>query len=341
MVVTIHDVARRAGVSTSAVSRAINGQPRVSADARQRIQSAIAELGYRPNLQARGLRTAQTRMLGLLVPTLGLPAVAEILQGTSTAAHQQGYLIAISDAAEDPELWAAYLDSLLARQIDGLLCYDSGGIDDLLRPALDAGVPTMILNRAAHDSAATLSFDQRPAFEEAVGHLVREGHQRIALITSPIRPQWREYLGDQLSHLDVAVAPELLHEVESASDARQATETLMALADPPTAIIAVNALNASAVGSQLSAAGYAIPSDVSLISTGESDWTRNGNPPINVVRSPFREGAAASVELLVRHIEGDEGAPGRLILPAEYIRRSSVGPGPGQRPAGAPSGLRR
>lgn len=324
--VTIHDVALRAGVSKSAVSRVINGQPRVAESVRRQVRAAIEELGYRPNLQARSLRTAQTRMLGLLVPTLGLPAVAQILQGTSAAAHQLGYLIAISDASEDPELWAAYLDSLLARRIDGLLCYDSGGIDDLLRPALDAGVPTMILNRATHDSAATLSFDQRPAFEEAIQHLISEGHQRIALIASPIRPHWKAYLRDQLSRLGMTLPAELVQEVESASEARRAAETLMALADPPTAIIAVNALNASAVGSQLSAGGCAIPRDVSLISTGESDWTRNGNPPINVVRSPFREGAAASVDLLARQIEGDAGAPRRLRLPAEYIRRGSVGP---------------
>ncbi|MDA0351931.1 MAG: LacI family DNA-binding transcriptional regulator [Chloroflexi bacterium] len=323
--VTIYDVARRAGVSKSAVSRVINYQPYVAEGIRQRVQAAIEELDFRPNSHARSLRTAQTHVLGLLVPALDIPAVPQILQGASTAAHKQGYLIAISDAHEDPELWAAYLDNLLSRGIDGLLCYDSGAVDDLLRPVLEAGLPTMILNRRAHPSAGTLAFDHHDAFAAALRDLVDHGHRRIALIASRRRSHWADSLRDELSTLRVPHYPELLRQVDSPDDARQAIDQLMAEADPPTAVIVVNAYNASAAGSQLVARGYQIPRDVSLISTGESDWTRNANPPVSVVRSPFTEGAAAVVELLIRQITGDESAPRNVTMKTDYVHRGSVG----------------
>ena len=145
---TINHVAAHAGVSKSAVSRVINDQPGVAPTIRAQVLAAVEELRYRPNQQARSLRTARTHVLGLVLPTLALPVMPDIIQGAAAAAHERGYLLTISDAHDDPELWSAYIDELIARQVDGLLCYQFGATEKILRPAQEAGVPTILLQRS-------------------------------------------------------------------------------------------------------------------------------------------------------------------------------------------------
>ena len=263
---TINDVATLAGASKSAVSRVINDQPGVGTAVREKVLAAIDELGYRPNRQARSLRTARTHVLGLLLPTLALPAMPEIVQGAAAAAHERGYLLTISDAHDDPELWKVYIDDLIARQIDGLLCYQFGATDDTLRPAQEAGVPMMLFHRSRpHPIAPSLVVDDERAINEAFRDLIDHGHVRMAMIA----PEARSHRFDLL---------------------RQAR----------------------------AAAGLA----------PDSDWTRNARRAISVVRSSAEEDARASIELLIRHIEGDENAPRTLTSRSEYVRRDSVGPRP-------------
>lgn len=323
-VTTIRDVAILAGTSKSAVSRVLNGQPGVAPPVRRRVLAAIDELGYRPNQQARSLRTARTHVLGLLLPTLALPVIPQILQGTATAAHNLGYLLAISDAHDDAELWEAYVAELIARRVDGILCYDSGGIDTMLAPALEAGVPTMLLNRASHPIAATLSFETRGPMRDAVRHLVELGHRRVGLIVSRARDWLVDWIRDDLGEHGLTLDGGYVRRADDPEAARGAADDLMAAPDPPTAIIVQGAFSASAAAAQIRSRGLSIPGDCSLISIGESDWTQHADPPVNVIHLPFREGAASAVGLLVRLIEGDESAPRNLTLPADYVRRGSV-----------------
>jgi LacI family transcriptional regulator len=329
-VATIRDVAVRAGTSKSAVSRVLNEQPGVAPAIRGRVLAAIEELGYRPNQQARSLRTSRTHVLGLLLPTLALPVIPQILQGTATAAHNLGYLLAISDAHDDADLWEAYVEELVARRVDGILCYDSGDIDAMLAPALEAGVPTMLLNRASHPVAATLSFESREPFAEAVGHLVQVGHRRVGMIVSRAREGLVEWARDDLEGHELTLGREYVRRADDPAAARSAASDLLGVSERPTAIIVQGAYSASAAAAQIRSLGLSIPDDCSLISIGESDWTMHADPPVNVIHLPFREGAASAVELLIRLIEGDESAPRNLAFPADYIRRGSVGP-----PAGA------
>jgi LacI family transcriptional regulator len=324
---TIRDVALRAGTSKSAVSRVMNGQRGVAPHIRERVIAAVEELGYRPNQQARSLRTSRTKVLGLLLPTLALPVIPEILQGTATAAHQLGYLMAISDAHDDLDLWHAYVQDLVARRVDGILCYDSGDIDEVLAPALEAEVPTMLLNRASHPSSPTLRFEIDGPFRELVDHLVDEGHRRIAVITPRARGVGADLVREALASHNLELDARNVQWADDPAQARRSVDRVME-GERPTAVIVSGAYNASAIASQLRVRGLRVPDDVSLVSIGESDWTLHGDPPVNAVHFPFREGAAAAVKLLIRHIEGDESAPRNLTMSASYMRRDSVGAAP-------------
>ena len=273
-------------------------------------------------------------MLGLLLPTMAIPIMPEIVRGAGSAAHAHGYLLTISDAHDDADLWAIYIDDLIARRVDGLLCYPFGGTDAILRPARQAGLPTILLNRhRPHPQAPALVIDDRRAFDQAFRDLTDRGHERIAMITPTARQHRFDQLRDALAAAGIPDARELERSGEAPDWARAATLDLMATADPPTAIFVHGVLNASAVANLLFASGYDIPGDVSLIAFGESDWTRNGRPPVSVVRTSPVDDARAATELLIRHIEGDEGAPRTLTRASEYVPRSSVGP---RRPAPEP-----
>ena len=291
------------------------------------MRAAVEELGYRPNRQARSLRTARTHVLGLVLPTLALPVMPDIIQGAAAAAHEHGYLLTISDAHDDPELWTAYIDELIARQVDGLLCYQFGATENILRPAQEAGVPTILLQRSRpHPVAPSLAVDEQQAFDEAFADLRSHGHQRIAMITPSTRSHRFDLLREALSGAGLSQQEDLERVSDTPEAARAAVDALMALDQPPTAIFVHWVTNAEAVADQLEARGFDIPGDISIIGFGVWHSRPIARPTFSVVLSAPLEDARAAVELLVRHIEGDETAPRTLIRTSKYKPGDTVGP---------------
>lgn len=126
--VTIKDVALRAGVTKQTVSNVINKRPVVSPVTRERVERAIAELGYTPNLLARGLATGQTMMVGLVVPTIANPFYAELVEDLERSLEAEGYSIALCTTYGDPERARRQLEILKRRYIDGLILADDGNV---------------------------------------------------------------------------------------------------------------------------------------------------------------------------------------------------------------------
>lgn len=324
---SITDVALHAGVSRSAVSRVLNDQPGVALATRAKIEGAINALGYRPNSQAQSLRTTRTHVLGLILPTLALPSMPEIVQGAAAAAHSHGYLLTVGDLHDDSQLRKAYVDELLRRRVDGLICLTYDPVDEILRPARTAGVPVLLLGRASA-AGETLSQvnEAHDAFREAFSELLQLGHRRIGFITLSSGMGLFRLLRHALNQAGIPGNPDLERVADTPDEVRSAVDGLMALKDPPTALLVSGVLSASAAGSHLAAKGFNIPVDLSLIGVRDSDWARNSRPRLDVICAATVDDSRAATELLIRHIEGDTSAPLTVTSTFAYVHRDSVGP---------------
>ncbi|NTW39984.1 MAG: LacI family transcriptional regulator, partial [Cellulomonadaceae bacterium] len=183
---TRSDVAARAEVSTAVVSYVVNGGPRNVAPAtRQRVLDVIAELGYRPNANARALRASTSRTIGLIVPTISNPYFAELSEALEAAAFAQGRTVLVGSSHDDVARETRYLDEFIERRVDGVVLV-SVGEDPAIRAALDAEIPVVLLDRpAANLQVPCITIDNEAAGFAATSHLVGHGHTRIACITGP------------------------------------------------------------------------------------------------------------------------------------------------------------
>src|SRR6266567_2586700 len=235
MKVTIHDVARHAGVSAMTVSRVVNERPRVSVDTRKRVQASIAELGYVPNRLARGLIQRKTSAFGVLVPDVANPFFTLVVRGVEEVAWRAGYHVILCDTQGDLERERGYLEDMVAFQVEGVLIAPVG---DRTRPHLRLltrnNVPFVLIDRSITGFEGDLvQGDSVAGGRQLVEHLIGLGHWQIAMITettdvSTARDRVRGYR-EALEGAEIAFDPELVAE-SSAIDpnaAREATFKLL------------------------------------------------------------------------------------------------------------------
>src|SRR5438552_10925529 len=185
MKVTIHDVARHAGVSAMTVSRVVNERPRVSVDTRKRVQASIAELGYVPNRLARGLIQRKTGAFGVIVPDVANPFFTLLVRGVERVAGRAAFHVILCDTQGDLERERGYLEDMVAFQVDGVLIAPVG---DRSRPQLRLltrnNVPFVLIDRSITGFDCDLvQGDSIAGANQLVKHLIELGHRRIGMVT--------------------------------------------------------------------------------------------------------------------------------------------------------------
>ncbi|MCC3767615.1 LacI family DNA-binding transcriptional regulator [Streptomyces sp. UNOC14_S4] len=329
----IKDVAERAGVSVATVSRVLNGRSSV-AGTRERVLAAVAELGYRPNVVARALRTARTRTLGLVIGDLRNPFFTELAGAVEQEARRLGYSLVIGNAGESTEQQDDQIRTLLDRRIDGLLVSSAGTGSAALREAVAAGTPLVLLDRTVPGLAAPcVRAEGREALTELAAHLAALGRRGPAVIVAPAgTPIGEERLelfrtalaghGIALPAERVVASPDL-----SPTGGRRMMRALLDLPEPPDAVLATDNLMALGALDEVRARGLRIPADVALVAFDDVPWFAHTDPPLTAVAQPTRELGTAAVHTLLERIEGRE-APS-VLLPARLVRRRSCGEGDG------------
>src|SRR5581483_6054784 len=169
--VTLADVAKRAGVSASTASRALNGRGELSERTRAAVLEAARSLQFQPSQLARSLRTSTTHTVGFVVPDVSSPFYAAALKGAQSALHESGYRVLLMDCEQSAEREIEALGTLLAHRVDGLLVSTVGLDRDLFDSAVDGG------------GAGSVVLDNRRGIAPLVDHLVEHGHRRIALLS--------------------------------------------------------------------------------------------------------------------------------------------------------------
>ncbi len=329
---TISDVARQAGVSPATVSRVLQGATNVHPETRERVEQAIAELGYVPSAVARGLRSKRTGSLALVVPDITNPFWTTVVRGVEDIAHEHDYSVLLGNTDENPIKQQRYLNFLVGQRVDGVIIapYDSdAGKLDILRRR---NIPTVIVDRRIEGwDVDSVMGDSLAGARALVQHLIGLGHRRIAIISGPSLTSTAE---DRVAGYCLALAeagipldPRLIRrgEYRAASGAEQ-TYQLLDEGLNPTAIFAGNNTIALGVIEALVKRGIRIPQDMALVSFDDLPNTSQLFPFLTVMAQPAYDLGVNAAQLLLSRLNSDGSLrPRHVVLPPRLIVRHSCG----------------
>lgn len=331
---TISDVAKLAGVSKKTVSRVLNNEASVKADTRQQVQIAIEQLGYKPDLSARRLRTGQTFLLAILYPDGGQhadPYVNALLRGALTACDEFGYDLLLRPVPPVPtELLQMARDFIDRTQVDGVILSPPACDNAVLLDYLDSvGVPYVRIAPREPQGSPSVVTDEISASREAITYLIGLGHQHIAIV-NPLMTHgagiWRSQGYRQaLADHAIQAEPAYLLEMDRAPELEKEIRRLLTMPSPPTAIFAVNDSFAATVYKVAYQLGILIPHQLSVIGFDDAPLAQFLWPPLTSVRQPILELAEQAVALLVKSLLQQQPCAMQQ-LHCSLVQRSSVAP---------------
>jgi len=326
--VTSIDVAARAGVSQATVSLVFSGKAsgRVSERTAEAVRQAARELGYRPNVAARALRSGAARVIGLLVPDSVHPFFGFVLRGAQRAAWDAGYAVAQIDTGRGAAWEQCSAEALSHGPVDGFLVF---GID--LPPALTGpgSLPVVLVERALQ-TIPSVRLDVEGGFDAGLQHLADLGHTRIGHLRGDYdqqtfarrRTRWLEHI--RKSGLD----PEELPSIPTVLRLEAAIDAARELFEHPgnaTAVICDDDIAAAGVYVAAREAGLKIPRDISVIGFDDLEMSRVVDPPLTTVRIDGEALGGEALKVLLARLEGRR-AKRETVLPVELVVRASTAP---------------
>jgi LacI family transcriptional regulator len=328
---TIKDVAEAAGVSIATVSRVLNQNGYVSPELNQRVQDAIAALGYQRNALARNLRRSESLTLGILVPDSNNSFFSEIAKGVEETCFAKGYTVVLCNTDENPDKATSYLSNLYQHRVAGFIVVSLGDFKPRLQKLIEDGYPIVIVDRPVTDlKADSVISDNFSGARLAMQHLIQLGHRRIAYVVGnmhleTIKARWAGVMST-LEEYGVPLDPSLVYEHGdyTPKSGYAAAEALLKRADPPTAIFAFNDLMAFGVLSYAQMNGIHIPSKVSVVGFDDVTLAAYSAPSLTTVAQPKYALGQKVAEILLDRIHGDTSPPIKLVLPTELIVRCST-----------------
>jgi LacI family transcriptional regulator len=331
--VTIKDVARLSGVSSMTVSRVINGSERVSPETRQRVERAIAELGYVPSRLARGLIRQKTGTLALIVPDVANPFFTLIVRGAEDVARRAGYRMILADTRADLTIERDVIEEMLAHRVDGIMIApvsdrSKGHLQRLSR----YGVEFVLIDRTVTGiESDVVTGDNVGGARRLVEHLISLGHRRIGFITesddvSTARDRRQAYEA-ALAAAGLSYDPSLI--VRSTVDPPGGFEgmrRLLELDELPTAVFTVNNLVALGAIEAVRAHELEVPDDIALVCFDDIEYASRLYPFLTVMAQPAETLGTLGTQLLLERIEGRAPEQPRVVvLPAQFVVRRSCG----------------
>jgi len=340
---TIFDVAQKAGVSIKSVSRVLNDEPNVSAVMREKVLAACNELMYTPNMSARVMAGSNSYFLISLndhdltrdnwESERGNNWIDRMLFGAMTACEAAGYHFMMELVSRDTqELERRVLAILGAMRPDGLILTqpnaEDGAVIDLLQRR---ELPFVRIGASDERPGLKVRMDDVAAARDATNYLIQLGHTRIGFISGSqnfiVSAQRDQGYKAALRAAGIEVDPILAQPGDfSFTSGERATDTLLNLDEPPTAVIASNDEMALAALKTATRRGFSVPDDLSIISFDEGAGVKFSSPPLTAIRQPTAEIAMRAVELLVAAIKNEPLAALDHVIPHHLIIRESCSP---------------
>ncbi len=333
--VGLKDVARRAGVSVSTVSRVLTRSPLVNSETRERVQQAMDALEYRPNRVARRLRgdRSEASVIGLIVPDIQNPFFAEVARGVEGVAQAHGYMVFVGNSDENEAVERRYLELMRAERVEGVILPATSDNATTVVGLAGRGLPVVCVDRRlAGTKLDTVIADNVEGAYEAVTHLLRVGHQRIGFIggrpqLSTTQERLEGYRRALVEH-GIEVNDQLVRAGDSRElGGRELTREILALPHPPTALLVGNNLMTLGALETIHTLGLRIPDDVAIVGYDDMSWSLAFNPPLTAVRQPGQELGRRAAELLLARIADPSRSTTLVTLHPELVVRQSCGVG--------------
>lgn len=343
--VTIRDVAKECGLSATAVSMVLNHAPLASyipESTKQRIIQVAEGLGYEPNPFARALRSHRSHMIGVMVPDIADPYCAQILRGIENAFSRSSYLPFLVDIQNKGSLFKKYLNVLLARRVEGLIILaNSLSFETELLSGLESRkVPSVILGREPEtDALSWVATDNQEGTQQALEHLYRLGHRRIAFIRGPgmivdSQHQWEgicSFAAAAGLELNPRLVVTLSDPFSSYEGGFERTKELLGLKLPFTALVAFDDMTAFGAIRALISAGLRVPQDCSVIGFDDIPAAAFYNPALTSVREHMESLAGMGAEIVMEAIRAHRkntlvSPVHRKIKPELIVRESTAAP---------------
>ena len=325
---TIHDVAARAGVSKSLVSLALRGSSKVSDTSREAIEKAAAELGYRPNAQARSLADRRSRTIGINMAELDNPIFPQMLSGAHSVIRARGYNTMLVSGERDPELESTELAKLLEFQVEGLMLI-SHRLPAATVRSLAADLPTVVLTLRGITGPGidTVTTDDEAGARMAMQHLFDLGHTRIAHISggslepAVVRERvYREQMQAAGLSASIRVSPGDLTNFGGLEAARRMLEE----GKPPTAIFASNDISAIGAMAACQEYGLRVPDDISIIGYDGVALGALRTLSLTTIAQPLTDMGRLGAERLFDRLEGRKVKDRSILLEPDLVTRGTT-----------------
>ena len=328
---TISDVSKRAQVSRSTVSRIIAGNGYVSDAAREAVALAIAELGYRPNQMARGLRSNRSDIIGAVVGDIAAPFYGQMAGGMQTGCRRGGKTILVASGHANPEDETQDILELIDRSCDGLILYLENPVSEMVNTIITQNrVPVVVIGGArCHAAQGTVQIDNFTGAVDAMRFLQGQGHLKIAYFAGNV-----EYhdTRERLRGIDAALAEAGMTRADIYLDCGEYSEgfgqtAAMRLIDTGREISAIFAGDDDIAAGVLLAVrqrGFLVPRDISIMGFDDNFHARHLTPTLTTIRQPIGLAGERAADLLLAIIDGKPPAVTNLIIPTELLRRDSV-----------------
>ncbi|HHW01762.1 MAG TPA: LacI family transcriptional regulator [Thermoanaerobacterales bacterium] len=328
--VTIKEVAERAGVSTSTVSRALSGKIPVNDETKQKVLQAVKELNYQPNVLAQGLKDGKSRTLGLIIPNVRNLVFPAAIRGIEDTAKKHGYTVVLCNTDEDVETEKFYIDNLRRRLIDGFIFSTARPGHEHLLELKREGFPVVFLIRQMGEDVDAITVDNYNGAYDATKYMLSRGLKNIAFINGHmdifLYQQRFEGYKKALKEAGIPFKEELVvHGIYGWEDGYKAMTDLLKKGYEIDGVFATSDPKAIGVIRAIKDFGLKVPDDISVIGFDNSDMAPLLDPPLTTVSQPFYEMGVKACERLIKIIEAKRKPKAKVeVMPCELIIRNSV-----------------
>ncbi|WLD93338.1 LacI family DNA-binding transcriptional regulator [Alkalihalobacillus sp. AL-G] len=308
--VTISDVAKHAEVSKSTISQYLNKRYDYMAEkTKQRIEAAIEDLGYQPNIVARSLKQKSTTTIGVIVANILHEFSTQVIRAIEDVCHELDFHIIVCNADDDPTKEKKYIDMLRAKQVDGLIIFPTGDNVALYKRMISINYPVIFVDRSVPDvPVPSIMLDNEMASKVAVEHFIEKGYRRIGIVTTSIiknvSPRVERINGYKkaLKEKGLPVVPEYIQSLEI-DQIQTGLKQMFESADPPEAILAGNDLALIEILKYTKEHQIKTPESLALIGIDDVSFASFYSPSLTTIAQPTFEMGKKAAELLLEKIQ--------------------------------------
>lgn len=332
---TISDVAKKAGVSKSTVSRISNGNyEQNTKETVSRVLRIIEEMDYRPNALAKGLKAMKTNAIGIILANLQNPFWIKVLEGVEDTCRSKGYSLMICNSNEDAEIEKEHIKQFQMRQVDGVIINPTIKNATLYDQLKKDKLPFISINRKIYGQEFDMIVvDNLLGGKMAINHLLNLGKRKIAIILYPIdgiSPRIERLSGykEALQDFGIEIDPQLIVITkEVPGNVREEVKKLLSGPNRPDAILSTNNMMTLEILEGVRDLGLSIPDDLALVGYDETVWSKHLNPPLTTVNQPSYEMGKVAAERLISLIESNNvvNEKKEISLEPNLIIRESCG----------------